>query len=60
MQIVKLENNRYAALKSLKNKFIKLDKMLKSFSHKELRERILQYIFKNKINDVDIINDIDN
>ena len=59
-QILKLRNNRYAALKPLKNKFIKLDKVLAFFSHKELRERILQYIFKNKINDVDIINDIDN
>ena len=59
-QILKLRNNRYAALKPLKNKFIKLDKVLASFSHKELRERILQYILKNKINNVDIINDIDN
>ena len=59
-QILKLRNNRYAALKPLKNKFIKLDKVLPFFSHKELRERMLQYILKNKINDVDIINDIDN
>ena len=59
-QILKLRNNRYAALKPLKNKFIKLDKVLAFFSHKELRERMLQYILKNKINDVDIINDIDN
>ena len=45
-QIVKLKNNRYAALKRLKNKFIKLDNMLTSFSHKELREHILQHILK--------------
>ena len=60
VQIVKLENNRYAALKPLKDKFLKLDKMLKSFSHKELREHILQYIHKNKISDTNIINEIDN
>ena len=59
VQIVKLENNRYAAVKPLENKFIRLDKMLKSFSHKELRAHILQYILKNKINDTHIINEID-
>ena len=59
-QIVKLKNNRDAALKPLRNKFIKLDKMLTSFSHKELREHILQHIIKNKISNIDIINDIDN
>ena len=55
-QIVKLTNNRHAALKPLKRSSL----VLTSFSHKELREHILQYILKNKINDVDIINDIDN
>ena len=45
-QVVKLKNNRYAELKRLKNKFIKLDNMLTSFSHKELREHILQHILK--------------
>ena len=59
-QIVKLKYNRYAALKPLKNKFTKLDKMLISFSHKELRKHILQYILKNKIDDVEITNNIDN
>ena len=58
--IVQLKNNRYAALKSLKNKFINLDTMLTSFSHKELREHALSYILKNKINDVDDISDINN
>ena len=60
VHIVKLENNRYAALKPLKTKFIKLDKMLKSFLHKDIREHILQYILKNKISDTNIINEIDN
>ena len=59
-QTVKLTKNSYASLKPLKNKFIKLDKVLASFSHKELREHILQYILKNKMNDVHIANDIDN
>ena len=48
-QIVKLKDNRYAAVKPLKNKFIKLNKILESFSHLELREHILQNILKNKI-----------
>ena len=59
-QIVKLKNNRYAALKPLKNKCIKLDEMLISFSCKELRKHILQYILKNKIDDVENTNNIDN
>ena len=32
--IVKLKKDRYAAIKALKNKFIKLDKLLPSFSQK--------------------------
>ena len=48
-QIVKLKDDRYAAIKPLKNKFIKLNKILESFSHTELREHILQNILKNKI-----------
>ena len=59
-QIIQLKNNRYAALKPVKNKFIKLDKMLTSFSHKELREQILKRILKNKIGNVDDIIDINN
>ena len=58
--IVQLKNNRYAALKPLNNKFIKLDKMLTSFSHKASREHLLNYSLKNKISDVDDINDINN
>ena len=48
-QIVKLQNNKYAAVKPLKNKFIKLNKILESFSHLELGEHTLQNILKNKI-----------
>ena len=58
-QIVKLRNDRYAARKPLKNKFIKLDKLLASFSNVELREHMLQNILKNKIDEVEIKN-IDN
>ena len=49
VQIVKLKDNRYAAIKPLKNKFMKLNNLLESFSHIELREHILQNILKNKI-----------
>ena len=54
-QIVQLKNNRHAALRPVKNKFIKLYKMLTSSSHKELREHILKRILKNKRSDVDDI-----
>ena len=47
--IVKLNNYKYAAIKPLKNKFIKLTKKLESFSHLELREYILQNNLKTKI-----------
>ena len=33
--IIQLKNNRYVALKPPKNKLMRLEKMLKSFSHKE-------------------------
>ena len=58
-QIVKLKNNRYAAIKPLKNKFIKLNKLLASFLHIELREHTLQNILKNKTGEIEIAN-IDN
>ena len=48
--IVHLTNNRYAALKPAKNKFMRLDKMLKSFSHNELKEYILSHINSNDSN----------
>ena len=54
-----MKNDRYAAIKLLKNKFIKLDKLLASFSRKELREHMLQNILKNKLDEVEIKN-IDN
>ena len=53
-QIVKINNNRYAAVKPLKDKFIKLDKLLESFSHLELRGRIIQNILKNEIGGIEL------
>ena len=55
--IVQLKKIRYAALKSLKNKFKWLKKMLKSFSHKELKEYILNRIHTNDTNDTNNTND---
>ena len=49
--IIQSKNNRYAALKPFKNKFMRLEKMLKPFSHKELKEHILNYIYTNNAND---------
>ena len=48
--IVQLKNNTYAALKPLKNKFMRLNKMLKSFSYKQLKEYILSHINSNDSN----------
>ena len=45
--IVQLKNNRYAALKAFKNKITRLEKILKSFSHKELKDYILNHINSN-------------
>ena len=49
--LVRLKNNRYAALKPLKNKFMWLDEILKSFSQTELKEYILIHINSNDTND---------
>ena len=35
---VQLKNNRFSALERLKDKFKQLDKILKKFLHKELKE----------------------
>ena len=48
-RIVKIDDDRYATIKPLKDKFIKLKELLNSFSHLELGEYILQNILKNKI-----------
>ena len=59
-RIVQLKNNRYAVLKPLKNKFMRLDKILKSFSDKELKEYILNRIYTNGLNDLNDRNDTNN
>ena len=56
--IVQLKNNRYASIKPLKNKFMRLEKMLKSFSHKELKEYILNCIISNDLNDINNTSDL--
>ena len=43
---MKIDDDRYAAIKPLKDKFIKLNELLNSFSHLELGEYILQNILK--------------
>ena len=44
-----LKDNRYAAIEPFKNTFIKLNNLLESFSHIELREHTLQNFLKNEI-----------
>ena len=56
-RIVQLKNNRYAVLKPLKNKFMRLEKILKSFPDKELKEYILNRIYTNGLNDLNDTND---
>ena len=59
-RIVQLKNNRYALLKPLKNKFMRLDKILKSLTDKELKEEILTRIYTNGLNDLNDRNDTNN
>ena len=47
-------------MKPLRNKFMRLEKMLKSFSHKELKGYILNCIHANDSNDTNDLNDISN
>ena len=53
-QIVKIDINKNAAIKPFKNKFVKLDELLKSFSHLELKEYMSQRSFKNKIDGTEL------
>ena len=52
VQIVKINNHKYAAIKPLRNKFVNLNKILESFSHIKLREYILPNIL-NKIEETE-------
>ena len=45
-KIVKLKNNRYATIKPVKNKYIKLKEILRLFSHKEISDIIKQKIIE--------------
>ena len=51
-QVVKLKDNRYAAIKPIKNKYINLKEILQSFSHQEITNIIMQKIVHNKCYDV--------
>ena len=55
--IFQLKKNKYAALKPVKNELLVLEKLLKSFSHKELKEYILNRIISNDLNDINNKND---
>ena len=44
-KIVKLKNNRYATIKPVKNKYIKLNEILRLFLHKEISDIIKQKSF---------------
>ena len=44
VNIIQLKNNRYATIKPLKNKYTQLNGILKSFSHMELKEYVLNLI----------------
>ena len=50
--IIKWNKHRYAATKPLKNRIIKLKEIIDYFSDIELRENILQNIFKNEIDGI--------
>ena len=45
-EIDKLKNNRYATIKPVKNKYIKLKEILRLFSHKEISDIIKQKIIQ--------------
>ena len=45
-KIVKLKNNRYATIKLVKYKYIKLKEILQLFSHKEISDMVKQKIIQ--------------
>lgn len=47
--IVKLKDYRYATIKPMKNKYIRLKEILQSFSHKEICDMIMQKMIFNNI-----------
>ena len=52
--IVRINNHRYAAIKPIKNKSIKLNELMQSHSHHELRDYLFEIILKK----IDNINSI--
>ena len=53
-KIIKINNDRYAAIKPLENKSINLNEFIQSHSHHELRDILFEIILK-KIDDIDNI-----
>ena len=53
-KIIKINNHRYAAIKPLQNKSIKLNKFIQSHSHHELRDYLFEIILR-KIDGIDSI-----
>ena len=53
-KIIKINNDRWAAMKPLKNKSIKLNEFIQSHFHHELRDILFEIISK-KIDDIDNI-----
>ena len=45
-EMIKLNNHKYHAIKPLQNKFIKLTKLLKTYSQEELSRHLLQILKK--------------
>ena len=47
--VIKFKNNTYAALKPIKNKYVKLKEILRSLSHKEISDFIKKKIITDGI-----------
>ena len=54
-KIVKLKNNRYAAIKPVKNKYIKLKEILQLFSSKEISDQTKNHSMKYFFNEYQMI-----
>ena len=44
VKVVKINNHRYAGMKPIKNKYIKLKELLRSFTQEEIKDMIMQKI----------------
>ena len=46
VKILKINDNRYAGIKPIKDKYIKLKEILRLFTHEELKEYIMNKIIQ--------------